>query len=486
MSGTAWPRRYGGVTGVLDDAPTTWFNTGGAHTGLALQERPRRRTPAELMHVTTDDVLEVLGPDADDLLAAANVTLDELVGLLNAETTVLPAMTDEFLRVIEEGEPEAEAEPELADADAGTATGRWKRRFLRASVAAILLSLTGGGAAAVAMEKSVTVDVDGQEHSVRTYAGTVGDVLRSEGISPGAHDMLSPSPNAKVGDGGKIVLQRGRLLHVTVDGQRQDQWVKAHTVGDALRQLNLPVQGAWLSAQPGTQIPLEGMNLEIKTAKQVTLFDGANDPRPLTTNAVTVREMLAGLGLNLGPQDSVDPGLDQRITTGAEIHISRTGVTVVNQTMPIDPPVQQIQDPTMMKGEQQVVDPGTPGQQIVTFRITTINGKQTGREQIGVKVITPPKPKIVKVGTQQPPDGAEWDRLAQCESGGNWAANTGNGYYGGLQFDLQTWSSHGGTQYAPRPDLATREQQIAIATKVRDERGGYSAWPVCSKKVGLA
>jgi uncharacterized protein YabE (DUF348 family) len=465
---------------VLDEAETSWFTSDGMRTGLALDDRHPSAT--NLMHVSTDDVLEVLGPDADDLLATANVTIDELVGLLNAETTVLPVISDEFLRAVEE----PQAEPAFAEEDPGTATGRWKRRFLRASVAAILLSLTGGGAAAVAMDKSVTVDVDGQEHTVRTYAGTVGEVLRSEGLAPGAHDMLSPSPNAKVGDGGKIVLQRGRLLHITVDGQQQDQWVKALTVGDALRQLNLPVSGAWLSAQPNQQIPLAGMQLEVKTAKQVTLFDGGNQPHQLTTNAVTVREMLTALGLTLGPQDAVDPGLDQKVATGAEIHISRTGVTVVNQQQSIDPPVQQIPDPTMLVGQQQVVDPGAPGQQIVTFRITVLNGKQTGREQIGLKVLTPPKPKIVKVGTKQPPDGAQWDRLAQCESGGNWATNTGNGYYGGLQFDLQTWQSNGGTQYASRPDLATREQQIAVATKVRDDRGGYSAWPVCSKKVGLA
>ena len=78
-----------------------------------------------------------------------------------------------------------------------------------------------------------------------------------------------------------------------------------------------------------------------------------------------------------------------------------------------------------------------------------------------------------------------WDAVAQCESSGNWAINTGNGYYGGLQFNLSTWQSNGGTQYAARPDLATREQQIAIATLVRDRRGGYGAWPACSRKLGL-
>jgi LysM repeat protein len=69
-----------------------------------------------------------------------------------------------------------------------------------------------------------------------------------------------------------------------------------------------------------------------------------------------------------------------------------------------------------------------------------------------------------------------WDRIAACESGGNWAINTGNGYYGGLQFTQQTWAGAGGLQYAPRADLATRDQQIAIASKL-----SLSNWPVCGR-----
>jgi resuscitation-promoting factor RpfA len=73
---------------------------------------------------------------------------------------------------------------------------------------------------------------------------------------------------------------------------------------------------------------------------------------------------------------------------------------------------------------------------------------------------------------------SEWDRVASCESGGNWAINTGNGFHGGLQFTQGTWASHGGTQYAPSAQLATREQQIAVAERVLASQG-RGAWPVC-------
>ncbi len=78
-----------------------------------------------------------------------------------------------------------------------------------------------------------------------------------------------------------------------------------------------------------------------------------------------------------------------------------------------------------------------------------------------------------------------WDALARCESSGNWAVNTGNGYFGGLQFDAGTWSDFGGLAFAPRADLASRAQQIAVATRVRDSRNGYGSWPACAARLGL-
>ncbi len=77
-----------------------------------------------------------------------------------------------------------------------------------------------------------------------------------------------------------------------------------------------------------------------------------------------------------------------------------------------------------------------------------------------------------------------WDDLARCESGGNWAINTGNGYYGGLQFSYDTWHGYGGGEFADYPHQATREQQIVVAERLRAERG-YAPWPACRTKLGL-
>ncbi|MGK9462772.1 transglycosylase family protein [Streptomyces sp. G6] len=91
---------------------------------------------------------------------------------------------------------------------------------------------------------------------------------------------------------------------------------------------------------------------------------------------------------------------------------------------------------------------------------------------------------LVGTGTAHAADVETWDKVAACESTNDWDINTGNGYYGGLQFTQSTWEAFGGTDYAPRADLATKDQQIAVAEKVLDGQGP-GAWPVCSQRAGL-
>ena len=95
-----------------------------------------------------------------------------------------------------------------------------------------------------------------------------------------------------------------------------------------------------------------------------------------------------------------------------------------------------------------------------------------------IPVPAPPAPVVRYAGS------TVWDDLAKCESGGNWAINTGNGYYGGLQFSYDTWHGYDGGEFAEYPHEATREEQIAVAERLRDARG-YAPWPACRAKLGL-
>ncbi|MGW4569039.1 transglycosylase family protein, partial [Streptomyces sp. NPDC004561] len=90
---------------------------------------------------------------------------------------------------------------------------------------------------------------------------------------------------------------------------------------------------------------------------------------------------------------------------------------------------------------------------------------------------------LAATGNAAAADNGVWDRIAQCESGGNWHINTGNGYYGGLQFSAGTWRAYGGGAYAPTADQASRGAQIAVASRVQQSQG-WGAWPVCSGRAG--
>ncbi len=139
----------------------------------------------------------------------------------------------------------------------------------------------------------------------------------------------------------------------------------------------------------------------------------------------------------------------------------------------------------LFDANSQIADPNLihPGD---TLRIPNADEQLSARSVPAPQPVKPKvagKPRSTQAVTYSG-DASVWDRLAKCESGGNWAINTGNGYYGGLQFNAGTWLSNGGGEFAPRADLATREQQIAIAERLRAARG-FAPWPGCSAKLGL-
>ncbi|MEU9485369.1 transglycosylase family protein [Streptomyces decoyicus] len=97
-----------------------------------------------------------------------------------------------------------------------------------------------------------------------------------------------------------------------------------------------------------------------------------------------------------------------------------------------------------------------------------------------LSVVGPAGPSAAAAGPGAESPGPDWERIAACESNGRWHINTGNGYHGGLQIDLATWRAYGGHRYAPRADLATRAQQIAVGKRIVRDRG-LSAWPNCAR-----
>ncbi len=354
---------------------------------------------------------------------------------------------------------------------------------LRLLVAGFLLVLAFAGGYAVADYKTVTLTVDGTAMTVTTMKSRVIDIIRENGFSVSERDDLYPAAGERARNDENIVLRRSRPLQISLDGQNAEQvWTTASTVDEALAQLAM-TDTAPAAASRGSRVPLAGMALPVVSAKTVELDDGGA-VRNVHLAAARVGDLLGSIGAPLLQSDQVTPGAAAPVIDGMHIQVTRNRIEKITARVPLDPPRRRIEDPDMNMDRQVVEDPGAPGAQDVTFAVSKVNGVETGRLPVASHVITPAREAVVRVGakpgTETPPVGNReiWDAIARCESGGNWAINTGNGYYGGVQFDQSTWERNGGLRYAPRADLATREEQIAIAESVRAARG-VSPWPVC-------
>ena len=360
---------------------------------------------------------------------------------------------------------------------------------LRFLIGGLLLTLAFAGGYAVTTCKTVTLTVDGTVMRVTTMKSRVADIVQENGFSVSDRDDLYPTADMQVHDADKIVLRRSRPLQISLDGQEVRQvWTTASTVDEALAQLAM-TDTAPAAASRGSRVPLSGMALPVVSAKTVQLNDGG-EVRTVHLPAPNVAGLLAAAGAPLLDSDQVLPGAMAPIIDGMQIQVTRNRIQHVTERVTLPPSSRRIEDPEMNASRKVVEDAGTPGVQDVTFAVIMVNGVETGRLPVANIVITPAREAVVRVGTKPgtaaPPvgDGSMWDALASCEAGGNWAINTGNGFYGGVQFDQNTWERNGGLQYAPRADLASKDEQIAIAT-VTQQRQGWGAWPVCSVRAGL-
>jgi len=366
---------------------------------------------------------------------------------------------------------------------------------LVALVAAVVLALAGTtfGYASLRGEK-VSLSLDGQTQTVRTDASTVGELLEDEDIDVSERDIIAPGLDEKIDDGDRVSVKFARQLELNVDGRAHAYWVTSNEVGSALDEIGRRFRGADLSASRGADISRDGMTLEVITPKKLTLVIGKQKATKQAIAGLTVRDVLQKVGANHDKDDIVKPRLGRKVSEGDKItvvHVRAKNKNVSREKVPFDTVTKE--DSSMPEGEEKTTREGQTGLRDVTYRIEFRNGQFHGKKVVSQKVLKEPVDEVVVVGTKEEPEvptgganfasgGTVWDQLAECESGGNWAINTGNGYYGGLQFNLDTWHSYGGPGY---PHEQSRETQIAIAEKVRAATGGYGSWPHCSQQLGL-
>ena len=399
-------------------------------------------------------------------------------------------------------------------------TGRNLRKPVLVGVAALVVALVAGGGIVAAAHKTVSVTVDGQVQEVGTLSGSVEGALDSAGLTISEHDTVAPAVDTAISDGSQIVVERGRLLTLTIDGQTREVWTTATTVEEALAELGQNPAAFQLSADRSREISLDGLALSAETLYSASVSDGGAAATSVTSAADTVGEFLTAQGITLGALDTVSPDASTALSNGLVITVTRVAKTsVVEEAEVAQPADQQVEDSSLEAGSTTVTQQGSAGKDQVTYEVTTTNGAETAKTEVSRTALSPAQATVIAVGTKAAPvaaassssssnasssnssssssagssesastgsgsssapvssgsSGVNWDGIANCESTNNWSINTGNGYYGGLQFDISTWNSAGGSAYASRPDLASREQQIAVAENLYADRG-TSPW----------
>ena len=373
--------------------------------------------------------------------------------------------------------------------DQPTSRPRLSRVLLAAGATAGVGALATAGF--LAATNTVSLTIDGETRTVFTTADTVGGLLENKNLDTSARDLVVPGADSALTDGSEVAVAFARPIDLTVDGDSDRIWTTALSVDDLLGELGLR-GGAETSVSRSAGIGRDGLALEVRTPKQVDVeIIGKNErTRTVTTTALTAGEAVEDADVSLAQGDRIVGGAGAEIADGDTVRVRKAWDTTVTNTvvLPFETIVRK--DSNAYVGESTVVQAGSNGAATETVQISYLGTKQQGRDVVSRDVTKKPVDRVVREGTKARPaapavSAGAWDALAQCESGGNWAINTGNGYYGGLQFSSGTWLAYGGGQYAPTANLASREQQIAIATKVRDARGGYGDWPACSAKLGL-
>jgi uncharacterized protein YabE (DUF348 family) len=402
--------------------------------------------------------------------------------------------------------------------------------IISAAVAGVLVA--GGGGTAYAVSNSVDVDVYGEQMKVRTFSPTVGELLDAKGVDVESTDLVTPSLDAKVSDGIGIQVVKRYPVTVDVDGEEHELLTTGTTVGDALDEIDYKEKGAKVSPKPDTELTSDGTDVDVSTLKSVT-FKGQYGKATKDVYADTIgeamEESLKDIDLK---KDSAKPGLDKKVEDGMTVKVKRvrTEKRTETEAIPFQTTTKKTDD--LDKGATKVETEGKNGEREKKIKDTLVDGEVTKSKTLKEKVTHEPTTKVVLEGTKEPEpepapaeekkqpasddsskdkssegskeestkkssggesggksapstgNGSVWDSIAQCESGGNWSINTGNGFKGGLQFTDQTWKAFGGGSYAASADQASRDQQIAVAKKVQASQG-WGAWPGCTGKLGI-
>lgn len=363
----------------------------------------------------------------------------------------------------------------------------------------LLLFVTKGEGRLQSLDTNIAVvSYDDQEQTVPTRAKTVGELLKKMDITLHEGDVVEPSPDTGIAsDNFRVNVYRAVPVTIVDGSKKSFVYSAAATPRSIVKQAGVAVYPEDnLSLLPTENFLAEsslGERVVIKRATPVQ-FNLYGTPATIRTHAKTVGDLLAERKVALGADDEILPDVSTELTPETQVFIVRKGTQIQTIEEAVAAPVENVNDPSLASGTIAVRQQGAPGKKLVTYQINLQNGQEVGRSKIQEVVTQEPVKRIVAQGSRPLTDSLQtWlYKLRQCESGGNYRTNTGNGFYGAYQFMISTWDRIA-KRVRPdlvgvRPDLASpADQDYMIITNTNLSKGGLASQnPGCYKKEGLS
>ncbi|MDX3069430.1 ubiquitin-like domain-containing protein, partial [Streptomyces sp. ND04-05B] len=317
--------------------------------------------------------------------------------------TYRPAYAAQAARTVPDRRPAGPDGPFSGAGAAGAAGEGGSRRAVRRRRAAdrpgslrrlvpqalVVAFLAGGTSAFVAKDKAIELTVDGRPRTLHTFADDVSELLADEGVAFGAHDVVAPAPGTALSSGDEIAVHYGRPVALTLDGRRREVWTTARTVDGALQQLGVRAEGAYVSTSRSRRIGRQGLELDVRTERTVTIMaDGRT--RTIRTNAATVGEAVEQAGITLRGEDTTSVDSSGFPRDGQTVTVLRvTGSTEVRE-VPVPFRVHRVEDPSLFRGTEVVEQAGRPGTRRITYALRTVNGVRQRPRLLRTEVVREP------------------------------------------------------------------------------------------------
>lgn len=335
----------------------------------------------------------------------------------------------------------------------------------------------------------VIINHDGVSEDVPSIEPTVQALLTKLNIKLNQGDVVEPALSAHINqDKFRINIYRALPVEISENGQNTFTYSAAKTPRAIVQQAGISVYPEDLVTSTPTSSFTSGgaigQVINIKPSVPVNLILYGT-PVGTRSHSDTVQQLLGEKNIKLQTGDTVQPSLSSPVTAGENIFILHAGEVVSTSTQTIPEPVQYVNDPTLTVGTIAVRQNGSPGELLITYFVNK-SGAKTQLQSVQVQA---PVAEIIARGTAPVPQSsslASWlQTLRDCESGGNYADNTGNGYYGAYQFSLATWERLG---YSGLPSSAAPGvQDAAIVKNTNVSSGGLATQnPGCYRKTGIS